>query len=210
MSPMMIELIGYLASILVAISLTMRSVLKLRLINLAGATFFTIYGWLIGAYPITAVNGFIILINLYYLREMFTKEEYFSPLEVSIDSDYLRRFLQFYTTEIQQFNPGFRFQPQANDLVFFVLRDMVPAGLFIASPSPTQDGVLQVRLDFVIPGYRDYKIGQYIYRQMADSFRAKGYSQLVSGTGNDSHAAYLQRMGFQPDPKQAGMMWFNL
>ncbi len=201
---MYIELIGYIASVLVAVSLTMRSVLKLRLINLAGASFFTLYGWLIAAYPIMVVNAFIILINLYYLREMFTKQEYFSPLEVSIGSDYLRRFLQFYGADIEQFNPGFAFDPQPDDLVFFVLRDMVPAGLFIATPA--SDGLLQVRLDFVIPGYRDYKI----YKQMADGFRTKGYRLVASVAGSKSHADYLRRMGFTTDSQQVGGMVLTL
>jgi hypothetical protein len=45
------ELIGYAASVLVAVALTMRSVLRLRLINLVGAATFTVYGLLIHAYP---------------------------------------------------------------------------------------------------------------------------------------------------------------
>lgn len=200
-----IEILGYIASILVAISLMMRSVLKLRLINLAGAAFFALYGWLIAAYPIMAVNAFIVLINLYYLREMFTKQEYFSPLEVNINSDYLRRFLDFYAAEIEQFNPGFALAPQSEAEVFFVLRDMVPAGLFIATPQP--DNVLHIELDFVIPGYRDYKIGQFIYQQMASNFQRKGYRTLVSPPGSKVHADYLHRMGFAADPAQeAGLV----
>lgn len=199
-----IELIGYLASILVAISLMMRSVLKLRLINLAGAAFFTLYGWFIAAYPIMAVNAFIVVINLYYLREMFSKQEYFSPLEVNIHSDYLQRFLQFYTAEIERFNPGFAFDPDPASEVFFVLRDMVPAGLFIATPQT--DNVLHVELDFVIPGYRDYKIGQFIYQQMAANFQTKGYRMLVSPPGSETHANYLRRMGFTGDPEHGASL----
>ena len=191
------ELIGYLASGLVAVSLMMRSVLKLRVINLLGAVFFTIYGLLIGAYPVAAVNAFIVLINLYYLREMLTTQEYFTVLEVGGESDYLRRFLDFYADEIGQFTPDYTFRPEKSTIVFFVLRDMVPAGLFMAAPEA--NGRLRVRLDFVIPGYRDYKIGQFIYRQMADGFRDKGYRELVSGLGSPTHAAYLQRMGFETD-----------
>ena len=198
------EILGYIASLLVAVSLTMRSVLKLRLINLAGALFFAVYGWLIGAYPILVVNAFIVLINLYYLREMFAQQEYFSPLEVSPSSDYLRRFVQFYQAEIAQFNPNFVFAPQPEDMVFFVLRDMVPAGLFMATPQA--DGVLLVQLDFVIPGYRDYKIGQFVYQQMADSWRAKGYRLVVSPPGSQIHADYLRRMGFTADAQYEGLV----
>ena len=62
-----VEIIGYAASILVAISLTMSQILKLRIYNLIGALAFCIYGFLIPAYPIFFVNGFIVCINIYYL-----------------------------------------------------------------------------------------------------------------------------------------------
>lgn len=75
---MIYEIIGYVASVLVAISLMMRSVLKLRVINLLGAAVFTLYGLLIGAYPVAVMNLFIVLIDLYYLREFMTKKGYFS------------------------------------------------------------------------------------------------------------------------------------
>ena len=55
-SQLVLELVGYVASILVAISLMMSSILKLRLINLVGSAAFVVYGALIGAYPVAVVN----------------------------------------------------------------------------------------------------------------------------------------------------------
>ena len=72
------EIIGYFASVLVAASLMMRSVLKLRVINLLGAAVFTLYGLMIGAYPVAAMNLFIVFIDLYYLREFIPSKGYFS------------------------------------------------------------------------------------------------------------------------------------
>ena len=63
------ELLGYMASVFVAVSLMMRSVTKLRMINLVGAILFTVYGLVIAAYPVAVVNGFIVLVNLYYLQQ---------------------------------------------------------------------------------------------------------------------------------------------
>jgi uncharacterized membrane protein YqgA involved in biofilm formation len=42
------ELIGYTGSLLVAISLSMKSLQRLRIVNMAGALFFILYGILIG------------------------------------------------------------------------------------------------------------------------------------------------------------------
>jgi hypothetical protein len=194
---MMYEIVGYIASGLVAISLTMSSILRLRIINLVGAAFFSTYGLLIGAYPIVIVNIAIILINLYYLFQIFTSREYFTLLEVRHDSEYLESFLRFHAAGIQKFLPGFTHTPSDSHLIIFILRDMIPAGLFIAAPR--QDGSLWVLLDFVIPGYRDFKIGQFLFEEKADFLHQKGIEHIFSAPGTPTHASYLRRMGFSPD-----------
>ncbi len=65
------EMLGYLASVLVALSLMMRSLNKLRLINLVGSLLFTVYGFIIGAYPVAVLNAFIVLVNIFYLQQAF-------------------------------------------------------------------------------------------------------------------------------------------
>ncbi len=51
---LILELLGYAASALIAVSMMMSSILRLRLLNLAGAIGFAIYGLCIGAYLDTA------------------------------------------------------------------------------------------------------------------------------------------------------------
>ena len=50
------ELIGYLASLLVLISLLMTSVVKLRIINLIGSFIFAVYALAIRSYPTAVMN----------------------------------------------------------------------------------------------------------------------------------------------------------
>jgi hypothetical protein len=195
------ELIGYLASILVAASLTMRSILRLRLINLIGALFFTAYGLLIRAYPVAAVNAFIALINIYFLLQIFLSKEYFTLLEVRPDSAYLKEFLRFYEKDIQRFLPAFRPAYAPHELVIFVLRNMVPAGLVIGER--LDEHRLQVRLDYAIPGYRDLKVGRYVFVEQKDALRQKGFRHVLSPAGTPQHARYLRRMGFLPTPNPA-------
>lgn len=198
---MVLELVGYAASVLVAVSLMMSSILRLRVINLVGSLAFTVYGALIGAYPVAAVNGFIVLINLYYLRQMLRTKEFFRLVSVRPDSEYIATFLSYHAAEIERFVPGFAFDPASTDNALFVLRDMMPAGLLLGR---VHDGALHVALDFVIPQYRDFKIGRYLFQEEADFFRARGIRQIVAPAGNDQHAAYLRRMGFHPVPGDAG------
>src|SRR5689334_5703153 len=95
-----LELVGYVASALIAISLMMSSIVRLRLINMFGAAVFATYGFLIYAYPVAALNGFIALINVYFLWRMWRAKAYFQLLKLRPDSDYLRYFLEFYRRDI--------------------------------------------------------------------------------------------------------------
>ncbi|WP_434796803.1 YgjV family protein [Terrisporobacter vanillatitrophus] len=65
-----IELVGYAASILIAISLTMTDIYKLRIINSLGCLMFVIYGLNLGVYPVALANAIIIIINIYNLYKL--------------------------------------------------------------------------------------------------------------------------------------------
>lgn len=202
------EIIGYLASLLVALSLMMSSILKLRVINLAGAVAFTVYGLLIRAYPVAAVNFFISIVDLYYLYEIRSTKEYFTLLEVKHTSEYLNCFLSFYEREIKRFIPNFSYVPSERQFAFFVLRNLLPAGLFIGEmESPS---LLCVKLDFVIPGYRDFKIGKFVFFDKSEIFKKRGIRKIVSESGVEKHADYLRRMGFVPDVSDPQMTMYCL
>ena len=70
-----LEWLGYLASLIVLISLLMSSIVKLRWINLVGSSLFSLYGFLIGALPVGFMNFGIALINIYYLIQIYRTKE---------------------------------------------------------------------------------------------------------------------------------------
>jgi GNAT superfamily N-acetyltransferase len=185
------ELIGYAASILVAVSLMMSSILRLRIVNLIGAAAFSLYGVLIGSLPVAVVNVFIIFVNLYYLRGMMQANEYFKLLSVEADDEYLRYFLRFHSDDIRRFLP--ESDAAGADLNLFILRDLVPAGVLIGRQ---RGSTLEVSLDYVIPRFRDFKIGRYLFDEQADIFRDRGIETVSTPSGSLKHQAYLERMGF--------------
>ncbi|WP_294376707.1 YgjV family protein [uncultured Clostridium sp.] len=65
-----VEYIGYAASILIGISMFMKNMVKLRLINLIGSLLFSIYGFIIKAYPVAIVNIVIVFTNMYYIYKL--------------------------------------------------------------------------------------------------------------------------------------------
>lgn len=192
----LLEGFGYLASVLITISLMMRSIVRLRWINLVGAACFTLYGILIGAYPVAALNFAIVLINVYFIWKMHRTKEAFAVVEMPADSPYLAEFLRFHAADIKRFQPEFRFDPAASQHVLLALRDLVPAGAVIITPRGGRTA--QVLLDFVTTAYRDFRIGDYLFNARRDLFRNLDVDTLVTTAGSDAHAAYLRRVGFHP------------
>jgi hypothetical protein len=190
-----LQLLGYAASVLIAISLMQRSVKRLRIINLVGATTFAIYGFLIGALPVGLLNTMTASINVYQLIRLRRRKEIFRILEVKHDSQYLEHFLEFERKDISRFIPEFRFQPESTSIAIFVLRDLVPAGLLLGDLRREK---LYVHLDYAVAQYRDQKIGNYLFVERADYFRAHGVKEFISPAGAGEHPKYLERMGFTP------------
>ncbi|PTA51499.1 uroporphyrinogen decarboxylase [Shewanella morhuae] len=66
-----VEIIGYFASIMVAISLMMKNIIWLRWLNFVGCTLFVIYGVFISAWPVAGMNAFVAGINIYHLIKIY-------------------------------------------------------------------------------------------------------------------------------------------
>ncbi len=190
------EIIGMIGSLLVAVSLMMSSLVRLRVINLAGSLIFACYGFAIGSFPVFVLNLFIVFSNSFYLYRMRKRNEYFNIVAVASDSEYLLSFLRFYRSDISRFSPKFSFELGHNDNIFFVLRDVVPAGVLIG----TMDGdTFAVRLDYVTPQYRDMKTGKFIYYDSVDYFKNIGITSFTALPGSPSQQKYLERIGFIVD-----------
>ncbi len=193
------EIIGYVASALVVVSITQKSILKLRIVGLAGSFSFLAYGLLIGAIPIVLVNVAAAAIHIYFLRKLvWHKREVFTVLHVRAQSRYLQNFLDFYNDDItSRYSPGFLYEPDPDQITAFILRDVVPAGLFIGRRH--SDGSVEVIVDYAIPQYRDFKMGPFLYSSESALFSDNVCTRLWANVGSEVQADYLTKVGFTPD-----------
>jgi len=202
-----LEGFGYLASVIVAVSLMMSSIVKLRWYNLVGASAFSVYGFLIQAYPVGVLNGFIALCDVYYLVRIYSAKERLRIINVPPGSEYLQCVFDEYRTEISRLFPDFDFRLESNRVSLYVLRNLVPACVFIGTPG--DDGVLNVDLDFVVPAYRDFKPGEFLFIENQQLFRDLGFRRLQAHSHARHHDAYLRRMGFTPAGQEKGATLFT-
>jgi hypothetical protein len=192
-----VELVGYLGSLFIIISMTRTSILHLRLIGLAGSVTFLMYSILIEAYPIAVVNVVIIGVHLFFLRQLLSKKtEFFSSLALHKNSQYLARFLDFHRDDIEAFQPGFEFDARDDQLRAFILRDMVPAGVFIGRTCA--DNSIEVELDWVVPQYRDFKVSEYLYSDRSEIFSHSNRRRIWARPGSADHVRYFEGLGFRP------------
>ncbi|MBT8165415.1 MAG: hypothetical protein HKO63_01670 [Acidimicrobiia bacterium] len=203
------ELIGYLGSALVVASLSMKSILRLRIVGLAGAVVFCTYATLISAYPIVITNLVIVGIHSYYLRQLLGSKPVFTVLEVRQGSRYLEYFIDHYIDDIrQEFLPDFHYEPKPDRYRAFILRDMVPTGLFICDLDGTDTA--KVQLDYVIPAYRDLKVARFLYSASSAIFADPTITHVESPPGTRQYNEYLVRMGYEKATNREGATTYRL
>ena len=201
-----VEALGYLASALVILSLTMRSVVRLRIISLCGSVAFVVYGLLIESPPVVVTNGCIAVINLWFLRQEFfvaaTKRSDLGVSAIRPDSPFLTDFVEYHAGDIGRFQPDFHMPPGPDVMSLLLTRDGLPAGLIVGR----RDGdELTIDLDYVLREHRDSRIGKWVFGPGAEVFRRAGLRRLRSTATTDVHGKYLHRVGFTPaadDPTQ--------
>lgn len=189
----MIEAVGYLGSALVVVSLLMTRILRLRVIGLIGSATFLIYGMLIGSVPIMITNLVIIAINATFLWRANQLTEWFYLLEVRPDSRYLEEFLRFHHDDILISQPDWSGEVGDSDLTVLVLRDMQPA---MAMVGTVVDGAMEVRLDYAIPRFQDYRTGRFLYDSNASYFTDKNVTTIAATARTKTFNRYLKKVGF--------------
>lgn len=186
----MIEMIGYLGSALVVVSMLMSSVVRLRVINTIGSGIFAAYALMIHSYPTALMNICLVAINLYNLFKLSRKDQSYQLVEAVRGDRLLDYLLDYYREDIRTYFPGFSPSCEA-DQAYIVCCGGTPAGVLLGTVCG--QGTLRVVLDYSTPTYRDCSIGAYLYSKLP----GRGIHTLTYGEAeSQAHTAYLSRMGF--------------
>lgn len=203
----LIEWIGYAASILVFVSLSLSSFVKLRIFNFFGSSIFSFYGFYIGALPVGIMNLLIALFNIYYLRFLLFKKEYFDVVKANEGDEFLSKYLAYHQKDIKRYFPNFKTDTEGDKLILMALRDAKVTGVFIVVYG--KNNKAEIVLDYVTPEYRDYKTGHFLLKKYREKYAEDNIEILTCCTYNNSHKKYLKKMGFDLNP-DAGCYELNL
>lgn len=184
-----IELIGYLGSLLVIVSMLMTSLIKLRVINTIGSVIFATYALIIHSYPTAIMQFCLIIINVINLYNLFKNKKEYSVVKLNNDDSYLIYFETFYKDDIKKFFPEENQNSSAEEK-YLVCCGSTPAGFLTANHISETE--LNVILDYATPSYRDCSVGKYLYSYLAE----KGIKKLTVKNAENVHSKYLKKMGF--------------
>lgn len=202
------EVLSFVASIVTAVSLSVKSLYKMRWLNMFGCIGFTIYGALIQAWPLAIVNAYIAIIDAFGIVRLKNSDKstfYFGTIG-DIGETYFFEFYKFYEDDIRSFFPEVKYSDLEMCDTYVLFRDMIPVGIF----SIKKDGSKgQVIMDYVVPKYRDGQFGAVMYVKKAYVFRDQGITEFVATTNHSSHAAYLKSLGFTAEEQENGYIYLT-
>ncbi len=186
-----IEIIGYIGSALVLVSMLMTSVVRLRIINLIGSVIFAGYALAIRSYPTAIMNICLAGINVYHLVRIFKEQRAYSSIKTDRNDGYFSYLLNNYIDDINIWFPEFSLQNADSDTAYLICCESNPACLFLGRT--TQEGQLEVILDYATPAYRDTSVGHFLYKCLARD----GYRSLVFRQRAEKHVPYLIKVGYK-------------
>ena len=185
-----IEVIGYVGSLLVLVSFLMTSVFKLRIVNMIGSLIFMVYALIIRSYPTALMNGALVLINLHFLWKMSHHEKAYDVVRVKNDDHFLDYLLRQYGDDIRACFPGIGLDTAAADCGYITCCQNAPAGIFLGRETPQG---MEILLDYSTPEYRDFSLGRALMRTL----KQDGVHTLLFQGPDEHHKEYLQKTGFR-------------
>ena len=186
-----IEMVGYLGSVLVVVSMLMSSVIKLRVINTVGSGIFAVYALIIHSYPTALMNFCLVTINVYNLIKLSKADQSYDLIEAKSDDGMLKFILSYYYDDLKKFFPGFSGLSEALDKAYIVCCNGNPAGVMLGKDE--KKGTVEVVLDYSVPMYRDCSVGTYLYSKLPSK---DIHTLIFKEEMSKAHADYLGKMEF--------------
>ena len=200
MTRTLLEIVGWIGSALVIVSLTQARVLRFRLLNLAGAVLAVVYNLALSIWPFAAMNLVIAVIDVYWLRRLLGERHdpaAYSVIEVGPQDAYLGHVIAVHLADIRTFQPSYAApSDDARRWAFLVQRDAETVGAVVVRDEGAGDAV--VELDYVTPRFRDFTPGEFVYAR-SGVFAEHGVRRLRADAGLAANTAYLHRVGFRDE-----------
>jgi hypothetical protein len=197
------DALGWAGSALLVYSLLQTRVLRFRVLNLAASVALVVFNVVIAVWPMVAMNAVIALINVWHITRLQRTrhdDRHYEVVPIGPEEAYLRSVVDRHRADIERYNPGVldaALVTGPDRIAFLVLADGETVGVVLAHRTDVP-GEAQVDLDYVLPRFRDFTPGEFVYRP-GGPFPRAGVTRLVAPPRMLGAERYLADVGFRPD-----------
>lgn len=189
------QLLGYVASFIIFISLTMKSIIKLRILNAVGCLLFVVFALKTASWPAVVMNIGIVFIDIYYFWKMVKIKDNFEVLEVRKDNEIVQHFFEKNKQELAALFGNEAFTASDKVALFFRNNDIAGVVAYTVKDAPAGK-TADLLIDFVVAKYRDLAVGKHFFIEDVSFWKQQGITSLAAAQPSQSHAHYLERLGF--------------
>lgn len=194
----LLEVVGWLGSALLVGSLLQTRVMRFRVLNTVSCVVLIGYNAALGVWPMAAMNVVLTVINVVVIVRLTRArhdDRSYDAVPIGADEPFLRHLLARHAADIRAFNPDLAPDPAAGaDHAFVVSSGDTVVGVVLARAGE-REGEEQVLLDYVVPAYRDFTPGEFVFRPDGP-FAALGARTVVASPGMAASDRYLRAVGF--------------
>lgn len=195
-----IDLLGWAGSALLVWSLLQTRLMRLRVWNLVGCVALIVFNTVIRVWPMVGLNVVLAAINIWYIVRMARTrhdERTYVVIPLGVDDAFVAHIARVHAADIMRFTPAFSWDVMRPDgWAFLIVSGDEIVGVVIGHGDPDDPGVARIELDYVLPRYRDFTPGEFVYRR-SRLFTDRGYRRVVSPPG--MVAPYYPSLGFRRD-----------
>lgn len=193
-----LEVIGWLGSAVLVISLLQTRVMRFRVLNTISCVVLIGYNAAVEVWPMAAMNVVLVAINLWVIARLLRRRHdprAYDAVPIGVDEPYLRHLLDRHAHDISAFNPDLPKDVTGSaDHAFLVSTDDQLVGVVLSRAGGAPDEQ-QVVLDYVLPPFRDFTPGEFVFRPDGP-FAELGVRRLVASPGMAASEKYLRTVGF--------------
>jgi hypothetical protein len=193
-----LDALGWAGSALLVFSLAQARVLRFRVLNLVACVILVVFNWLLGIWPMVAMNVVLSAINIWFIRKLLSDrhdDRVYEVLEVGPTDEYLRHVLRIHSDDILKHQPDLVWDGAADGRsAYLVQRGDETVGVVLVRDEG--DGTAQIELDYVTPRFRDFTPGEFVWRR-SGLLQEDGFKRVVSPP--DMLAPYYAEVGFKKE-----------
>lgn len=190
-----IEILGYIGTILVILSMMMTSMGKLRIINICGNMATLIYSLCHGAWAVAVMNSCIVVINVIHIviscrraRECFYYRVNSNEVAVSV-------FFSAHERDIGKYSPALRTLVYSGEDVNMIYLSGEAIGIVVTRQ---EEATLRILGEYIIPEKRNTETGKALLKIL----KQQGNTKLNADVGSKAHDKYLLKLGFKKRGEQ--------